>query len=50
VEVYDATAHRVDRRAIGGGDVDPEMKRSRAARDPRIVEVAAHRVRPVKAT
>ena len=48
VEVDDTGADCVDRGAVGGGDVDPKVERARAARDTRVVEVAAHRVRPVK--
>ena len=48
VAVDDAGADGVDRGAVGGGDVDPEVERARAARDAGVVEVAAHRVRPVK--
>ncbi len=46
VQMHDATAHGVHRRCVRGRDVDPEMERSRAARDTRVVEIAAHRVRP----
>ena len=41
-------AHRVHGRAVRRGDVDPEMERPRRPGDARIVEVAAHRVRPVE--
>ena len=48
VAVDDAGADGVDGGVVGGGDVDPEVERARAARDAGVVEVAAHRVRPVK--
>ena len=47
-EMHHAAAHGEDWRAVWRRDVDPEMKRPRLPRDPRIVEVAAHRVRPVE--
>ena len=48
LEMHDAGLDRVHRGAVGRRDVDPEMERPRRARDTRVVEVAAHRVRPVK--
>ena len=37
-----------DRRPVSRGDVDAEVEAARRARDARVVEVAAHRMRPVE--
>ena len=48
LEMNLAGADRVDGRAVRSRDVDPEMKRPRRTGDTRIVEHAAHRVRPIE--
>ena len=47
-EMDDPAPHRVYRCAVRRRDVDPEVECPRTAGDARIVEVAAHRMRPVE--
>ena len=48
LEMNLAGADCVDGRAIRSRDVDPEVKRPRRPSDTRIVEHAAHRMRPIE--
>ena len=48
LEMYLAGTDGVDGRAVRSRDVDPEMKRPRRARDPRVVEPTANGVRSIE--
>ena len=48
LEMHLAGTDCIDGRAIRSRDVDPEVKRPRRPSDTRIVEHAAHRMRPIE--
>ena len=48
LEMNSPPGNRVHGCPIRSGDVDAEMKRTRSAGDSRIVEIAAHRMRPIE--
>ena len=48
LEMHNTGPDRIDRGAVRRRDINPEMERPRRARDPRVVEGAAHRMRPPK--
>ena len=48
LEMHLAGTDCVDGRAVRSRDVDPEVKRPRRPSDTRIVEHAAHRMRPIE--
>ncbi len=47
-EMHNTGPDRIDRGAVCRRDINPEMERPRRTRDPRVVEIAAHRMRPPK--